>query len=95
MFTERYQKDFLMKHKKEVTRNLSPKHIQYIEDYEYKAFYSQEDGCFVATVAELPDCSGLGNTKEDAIEEAKFDVSLVLNYFQEEGIEGPEPLSHF
>lgn len=46
--------------------------------YERKVFYSQEDGCWIATAPELPGCSAFGKTSDKALRELDTAVELWL-----------------
>ena len=41
------------------------------ERYHNNIFYSDEDGCFVADVPDLRDCSAFGATPEEALAEVR------------------------
>ena len=50
-----------------------------------------EDNCYVARLLELPDCIGVGNTKEEAVNELEIHKRLKLEGHLELGWPIPEP----
>lgn len=70
------------------------KDLKHLADlYAYKVFYSEEDKCFVATCAEFPSLSGLGDDRYIAMEEIENVVVLSLEDMNNSGEKLPEPLS--
>jgi len=59
--------------------------------YAIEIIYSDEDEGFIAVVPELPGCSAIGVTEEEALREVKVAVSLWLKTAREEGRAIPEP----
>ena len=47
--------------------------------------HEAEEGGFWATCAEVPEANGQGETQEEAIEDLKAAVELVLNYKRDHG----------
>lgn len=62
------------------------------EDYAYRVFWSEEDGAFVATVAEFPSLSCIEDTQTDAFFGLVELVSDILNDMADEGETPPVPL---
>ncbi len=46
--------------------------------YAIEILYSEEDGGYIATVPELPECSAFGETGEEALKEIKIAIDLWL-----------------
>ena len=61
--------------------------------YSSKIFWSAEDACFVAGCAEFPGLSGLGESKEDALNELNTALELAIEELQAAGKELPQPIS--
>jgi predicted RNase H-like HicB family nuclease len=59
--------------------------------YSINLFWSEKDSCYVATVVEFPGLSALGETPEEAAEEAKIAVEGFLKVYQEDGCPIPKP----
>ncbi|MCD6389104.1 MAG: type II toxin-antitoxin system HicB family antitoxin [Desulfobulbaceae bacterium] len=59
--------------------------------YSINLAWSEEDSCYVATVAEFPGLSAFGESPEEAIEEAKIAVEGFLKVYQEDGCPIPKP----
>lgn len=59
------------------------------ENYEYKVFYYENDdgsGDWVCVFPKLPGCSGIGDTKEEAIQDGMLAKELWLqDYFESYG----------
>ena len=51
--------------------------------YQINLFWSNEDGMYVAAVPDLPGCSALGDTYEDALREAQVAISLWIDTARE------------
>lgn len=62
-----------------------------IPRYHINVFWSDEDGCWIADVPDLPGCSAHGRSPADAAAEAQEAIALWLETAQDEGIEIPEP----
>ena len=79
------------------TKNRKKKTKKVLKDlsrlFALKVFYSEEDQCFVATCAEFPSLSGLGNSRFEAMEETEKVVLLSLEDMDKKGEELPQPLS--
>ncbi len=63
------------------------------DKYAYKVVWSNEDGEYVATVAELPSLSWLAPTQSEAINGLHSLVEEVVADMQVSGEKVPEPLS--
>lgn len=65
--------------------------------YSISLVWSEEDGCYVATVAEFPGLSAFGDSPEEAVNEAKIAVEGFLKVYKEDGcpIPNPETLKPF
>jgi predicted HicB family RNase H-like nuclease len=61
--------------------------------YAYKVFYSQDDEAFIATCAEFPSLSGIGNTREMALNEITNVVISTLEWMGEDKEEFPTPIA--
>ena len=59
--------------------------------YEINIFWSNEDGCFVAEVPELPGCAAHGETQETALENAKEAMTLWIETARQAGRPVPKP----
>ena len=59
--------------------------------YAITIFWSNEDGMYVAAVPELPGCSALGDTNEEALQEAQVAMALWIDTAREFGNPIPEP----
>lgn len=62
--------------------------------YEIIIYWSNEDGCFVAEVPELPGCMAHGPTQEGALAEAHDAMKLWIDTAKEFGRPIPEPKGH-
>lgn len=62
--------------------------------YQINIFWSDEDGMYVAAVPDLPGCSALGDTYEEALREAQVAISLRIDTAKEFGDPIPAPASH-
>jgi len=60
-------------------------------NYLINVFYSEEDKGFIATVPDLKNCSGFGETEKEAIEEVKKAMEIWIKTAKEENIKIPEP----
>lgn len=63
------------------------------EQYAYRVVWSNEDGEFVATVAEMPSLSWLAPTQTEALEGLRALVDDVIADMRASGEPVPEPLS--
>lgn len=59
--------------------------------YGFVVQFSEEDGCYVASVPELRFCQAHGDTAEEAVAAAEEAVQLQLEEFQEEDHAAPSP----
>ncbi|WP_304426725.1 type II toxin-antitoxin system HicB family antitoxin [uncultured Adlercreutzia sp.] len=64
------------------------------EDYAYRVLWSQEDGAYVATVAEFPSLSCVEENQADAFFGIVDVVTAVLEDMSEAGEEIPVPFSN-
>ncbi|MDE2987793.1 MAG: type II toxin-antitoxin system HicB family antitoxin [Chloroflexota bacterium] len=53
--------------------------------YQINIFWSEEDGMYVAAIPDLPGCSALGDTYEEALNEAQIAMSLWIDTAKEFG----------
>ena len=60
--------------------------------YAIEIVYSEKAGGYVALVPELPGCSALGDTHEEALQEIKSAMTIWLSYAAVEKREIPVPL---
>ena len=63
--------------------------------YQINIFWSNEDGMYVAAVPELPGCSALGDTYEEALREAQVAMALWIDTAREFGDPIPAPTCEF
>src|SRR3989338_323676 len=61
--------------------------------YERKAFYSKEDGGWIAVAPELPGCSAFGKTSERALKELDTTIELWLETTKSKKWSVPKPLA--
>jgi predicted RNase H-like HicB family nuclease len=61
--------------------------------YTIRIFWSVEDEGFIAVCQEFPGLSAFGETREDALEEAKTALDLMIETYQSRNIPPPEPQS--
>lgn len=59
--------------------------------YNYRVFWWQEDECYVAQCSEMPSISGIGDTAEEALVEARTAAAEALEWMQEAGEAIPIP----
>ena len=64
-----------------------------LEDYELRIFYSDEDEAYIATTAEIPTISGIGDTIETALNELKTVFQLVMETYKTDNEKMPVPFS--
>ena len=62
--------------------------------YQITIFWSDEDGMYVAAVPDLPGCSALGDSHEEALREAQIATSLWIDTAKEFGHPIPKPAAH-
>lgn len=62
-----------------------------MRDYAINVFWSDEDGCYIATVPDLEGCSAFGDTAEEAVHEVETAKRLWLEVAREDGEEIPQP----
>ena len=62
------------------------------EKYEIDIGYSEEDGCFVARIPQLPFTGAHGDTFEEALAGARDGVAATVQAARELGKPLPEPL---
>ncbi len=60
--------------------------------YTYRVFWSDEDACFIATVAEFPSLSFVADSQVDALQGAVVLVHDVLEDMRSDGEMPPTPL---
>lgn len=61
--------------------------------YEVDINWSEEDGCFIAVVPELPGCKTHGDTRAEAAEMADEAIALHVESLEERGLDVPVPLA--
>lgn len=59
--------------------------------YQIILFWNDEDGMYVAAVPELPGCSALGDTYDEALREVQVAMSLWIDTAEELGDSVPAP----
>ena len=59
--------------------------------YQITIFWSDEDGMYVAAVPDLPGCSALGDTYDEALREVQVAMSLWIDTAREFGHPVPTP----
>lgn len=59
--------------------------------YSINVQWSEEDECFVALVPEFPTLSAFGETREEALAEAKVALQGFIDIYQADGLPLPEP----
>ena len=60
--------------------------------YSRHVAWSEEDACFIATVAEFPRVSAFGDTQAEALQELEIAFRGVLEIYEEEGLALPVPV---
>ncbi len=60
--------------------------------YTYRVFWSEADGCFVASTLEFPSLSSLGDTQDEALHGMVDVVREALEILEEEGRDAPLPM---
>lgn len=61
--------------------------------YSFHLFWSDEDECYIATVPGFKYVSAHGETPEEALQEIQTALQLVIESYEAEGWELPEPQS--
>lgn len=64
-----------------------------IDKYQYQVVFSEEDVCFIATVAEFPYLTADGSTQAAALDELRAVVSDAVDILESEGKKVPDPIS--
>lgn len=64
-----------------------------LDEYEVKIFYSVEDEAYIATTAEMPTISGIGDTFEEALMELETVFSQLVDTYKDDKEEMPIPFS--
>lgn len=59
--------------------------------YSRHVAWSEEDACFIATIAEFPQVSAFGDTQGGALEELEVALEGVLEIYEEDGLPLPIP----
>ena len=59
--------------------------------YSFRVFWSEEDDAFIASCPEFPGISGIGDTAEEAVAEAKQALELAIETYRDEGWPLPDP----
>jgi predicted RNase H-like HicB family nuclease len=67
---------------------------QTMERYEMKVYWSEEDGCFLSEVTELPGCMADGKTPEEALQNIRVVAAQWIETAQRLGRPIPEPKQH-
>jgi predicted RNase H-like HicB family nuclease len=62
-----------------------------VRDYPINIFWSDEDGCYVADVPDLPHCSAFGDSASEALAEVEKAKAGWLAAARANGIAIPEP----
>lgn len=62
-----------------------------MSDYHINIFWSDEDGCYVADIPDLPFCSAFGDTREEALAEVEQAKQAWLAVAREKGKPIPDP----
>lgn len=62
-----------------------------LDRHAINVFWSEPDGCYIATVPDLEGCSAFGDTPEAAVREVQTAKELWLEVAREDGEEIPEP----
>lgn len=59
--------------------------------YHINVYWSDEDGCWIATVPDLRPCSAHGDTPWQAVTEVEVAIELWLDWARDKGVSIPEP----
>ena len=62
-----------------------------MKDYHINIFWSEEDGGYIADIADLEACSAFGHTPEEALKEVELAKAAWLEAARAEGKPIPEP----
>lgn len=62
--------------------------------YQIVIYWSEEDGCYLAEVPELPGCMADGATYEEALAMAQEVIPVWLEAWEATGREAPKPRQH-
>ena len=62
--------------------------------YELIVAWSEEDGCFIVDVPDLPGCSAHGTTPAAAVAEAQEAIALWIDTARQDGLPIPQPRPH-
>jgi predicted RNase H-like HicB family nuclease len=76
---------------RDLSRELG-RHEDLASKYTYRGFWSEDDGEYVATCIECANLSGLGDSQESALAEARAAVAAWLAHLEAEGRAAPERL---
>lgn len=60
-------------------------------DYSIRIFYSREDGAFIGVADDFPGLSGIGDTREQALQEIQLALESALEHATEGGVSPPLP----
>jgi len=63
-----------------------------MKKYSISIFYSEDDGCYVASVPELEGCMAHGETREEAMQEIQDAIEVHIQMMQDVGRELPLPV---
>lgn len=72
---------------------LTQEQKSWVDKYNLKIEWSNEDDAYVASVEELPNCMTHGETREEALSMAKEAIQGHIEALKDEGVEIPEPIS--
>jgi predicted RNase H-like HicB family nuclease len=72
---------------------LTQEQKSWIDKYNIKIEWSNEDEVYIASVEELPHCMTHGKTREEALAMAKEAIAGHLEALKDEGADIPEPVS--
>lgn len=61
--------------------------------YSVNLTWSEDDGCYIATIPEFPGLSAFGETPEEAAKEARIAAMGFMEVYKEDGIPLPEPFT--
>lgn len=62
-----------------------------MKDYHINIFWSEEDGCYVADLPDLVNCSAFGSTPQEALEQLLIAKTVWLEAAHAEGKPIPPP----
>ena len=66
-----------------------------MQSYQILVAWSPEDQLFVAQVSDLPGCMAHGETKNDALDNARDAIQLYLDVLSQSGDTIPEPREYY